>query len=239
MVIEHYKDDDPVPVYRRFREHGRLAPEGLMYVASWVDEPLARCFQVMEAPDRGLIDEWIARWSDIVEFEVVAGHHLGRGGRERASRLSWGRAQPSSSELPDVAIAGALGTLALGTLALGTFLALAATTGDFLDLDARRLDLGDDLVSRRSAASRRPGSSGRGRGCVPSKSTSDSTEYSIDCGQVVRQRADPDASRSGGGACRRAASTAGDIAGRDERHVDRQLLGHARRGTGRRGAAGG
>ena len=71
MVIEHFKDDDPVPVYRRFREQGRLAPEGLTYVASWVDEPLARCFQVMEAPDRGLIDEWIARWSDIVEFEVV------------------------------------------------------------------------------------------------------------------------------------------------------------------------
>jgi hypothetical protein len=71
MIVEHYRDGDPVPVYRRFRERGRLAPDGLTYVSSWVDEPLARCFQVMEASDRGLIDEWIAQWSDLVEFEVI------------------------------------------------------------------------------------------------------------------------------------------------------------------------
>ncbi len=71
MIIEHYKDGDPVPVYRRFREQGRLAPDGLTYVASWVDAPLERCFQLMEATDRALIDEWIARWSDLVDFEVV------------------------------------------------------------------------------------------------------------------------------------------------------------------------
>jgi Protein of unknown function (DUF3303) len=71
MIIEHYRDGDPAPVYRRFREQGRLAPDGLRYVSSWVDEPLARCFQVMEADDRRLVDEWIARWSDLVDFEVV------------------------------------------------------------------------------------------------------------------------------------------------------------------------
>ncbi len=71
MVIEHYRDGDPVPVYRRFRERGRLAPDGLTYVSSWVDEPLARCFQLMEAADPSLIDEWIAAWCDIVDFEVV------------------------------------------------------------------------------------------------------------------------------------------------------------------------
>ena len=71
MIVEHYRDGDPVPVYRRFRERGRLAPEGLTYVSSWVDEPLARCFQVMETSDRRLIDEWIAQWSDLVEFEVI------------------------------------------------------------------------------------------------------------------------------------------------------------------------
>jgi hypothetical protein len=71
MIVEHYRDDDPVPVYRRFRERGRLAPDGLTYVSSWVDEPLARCFQVMEASDRRLIDEWVAQWSDLVEFEVI------------------------------------------------------------------------------------------------------------------------------------------------------------------------
>jgi hypothetical protein len=70
MVIERFKDGDPVPVYRRFRERGRLAPEGLTYINSWVDENLARCYQVMETEDRRLLDEWLANWSDLVEFEV-------------------------------------------------------------------------------------------------------------------------------------------------------------------------
>jgi hypothetical protein len=71
MVIEHYHDGDPVPVYRRFRELGRLMPEGVEYVASWVDAPMARCFQVMEAPDRDGIDVWISQWTDLVDFEVI------------------------------------------------------------------------------------------------------------------------------------------------------------------------
>ena len=70
MIVERFKDGDPEPVYRRFRERGRLAPEGLEYVSSWVDEKLEICFQLMEAPDVSLINEWIANWSDIVEFEV-------------------------------------------------------------------------------------------------------------------------------------------------------------------------
>jgi len=70
MIIEHYKNQDPVPVYRRFRDHGRLAPKGLQYLSSWVDEGLKRCFQLMETDDRKLLDEWIANWSDIVEFEI-------------------------------------------------------------------------------------------------------------------------------------------------------------------------
>ncbi len=70
MVIEHFKDRDPVPVYRRFRDRGRLAPEGLQYLSSWVDEKVEICFQLMETAQRELLDEWIANWSDIVEFEV-------------------------------------------------------------------------------------------------------------------------------------------------------------------------
>jgi hypothetical protein len=70
MVIEHFKNQDPVPVYRRFKDYGRLAPQGLRYVSSWVDERLAVCFQLMEADDRECLDEWMAAWSDIVEFEV-------------------------------------------------------------------------------------------------------------------------------------------------------------------------
>lgn len=70
MIVEHFKKRDPGPVYRRFREQGRLAPEGLEYVSSWVDERLQICFQLMEAPEISYVNEWIANWSDIVEFEV-------------------------------------------------------------------------------------------------------------------------------------------------------------------------
>ena len=68
MIVERFRD--PAPVYRRFRERGRMAPEGLRYVSSWVDEKLEICFQLMEAPDVSLVNEWIANWNDIVEFEV-------------------------------------------------------------------------------------------------------------------------------------------------------------------------
>lgn len=71
MIIEHFRDGDAVPVYRRFRDEGRLAPDGLTYVASWVDEPMAVCYQVMEAERRELIDAWIARWDDLVDVEVI------------------------------------------------------------------------------------------------------------------------------------------------------------------------
>jgi hypothetical protein len=71
MIIEHFRDGDPVPVYRRFREKGRLAPDGLEYVASWVTEDHRHCYQVMRTDDRALLDQWIAAWSDLVDFEVV------------------------------------------------------------------------------------------------------------------------------------------------------------------------
>lgn len=70
MIVEHFKNQDPEPVYRRFRDAGRLAPEGLRYVSSWVDEKLERCFQLMETEDHNALDEWINNWSDLVEFEV-------------------------------------------------------------------------------------------------------------------------------------------------------------------------
>jgi hypothetical protein len=71
LVIESFKDGDPVPVYRRFRDHGRLMPEGLRYVASWVTTDLGRCFQIMECDDPELLHEWASRWSDLADFEVM------------------------------------------------------------------------------------------------------------------------------------------------------------------------
>jgi hypothetical protein len=71
MVIEHFRGGDAVPVYRRFRDEGRLAPDGLSYLASWVTGDLKHCYQVMECSDRALLDAWIARWNDLVQFEIV------------------------------------------------------------------------------------------------------------------------------------------------------------------------
>ena len=71
LVIENFHNGDPLPVYRRFREQGRLAPEGLRYISSWVTPDLARCYQIMECEERRLLDDWIGRWQDLVAFEVV------------------------------------------------------------------------------------------------------------------------------------------------------------------------
>jgi hypothetical protein len=70
MIVEHFLNDDAKPVYDRFRSRGRLAPDGLRYLGSWVTPDLARCYQVMECDDRALLDEWMSAWQDIVEFEV-------------------------------------------------------------------------------------------------------------------------------------------------------------------------
>jgi hypothetical protein len=71
MVIEHFKDGDPGPVYKRFAEKGRMMPDGLNYVNSWIEVGMDRCFQVMETDDPILLQEWIKNWGDLVDFEVV------------------------------------------------------------------------------------------------------------------------------------------------------------------------
>jgi hypothetical protein len=70
MILEHFKGD-PVSVYRRFRDHGRMAPDGLRYVDSWVTPDLQRCYQIVDADDPALVRQWMDRWKDIVDFEVV------------------------------------------------------------------------------------------------------------------------------------------------------------------------
>jgi len=70
MVIERFKQG-PAPVGERFRRCGRILPAGVEYHASWIDASGERCFQVMEAPDGKLLDDWIQRWEDLVDFEVV------------------------------------------------------------------------------------------------------------------------------------------------------------------------
>jgi uncharacterized protein DUF3303 len=71
MVVETYRSGDPIPVYRRFRDQGRMMPAGLSYVGSWVTEDLSRCFQVVECENRSALDAWISSWRDLVDFEVI------------------------------------------------------------------------------------------------------------------------------------------------------------------------
>jgi len=71
MVIEHFRNQDAKAVYARFREKGRLMPEGISFVASWVTADLGRCFQVMECDDVTLLQRWVAEWADLVGFEIV------------------------------------------------------------------------------------------------------------------------------------------------------------------------
>ena len=70
MILEKFKSGDPVPVYRRFRNSGRLLPDGVDYIGSWVDEKLAYCFQLMGTDHRELLDEWIRKWDDLGDFEI-------------------------------------------------------------------------------------------------------------------------------------------------------------------------
>ena len=72
MIVERFRNGDAVPVYRRYAEQGRMAPEGLAYVSSWVDEKLDCCYQLMETHDPALLDLWMTNWRDLVDFEVHA-----------------------------------------------------------------------------------------------------------------------------------------------------------------------
>jgi hypothetical protein len=75
MVIERFRDNNMLPVYRHLRDQGRELPEGLTYVSSWIEAGFGRCFQLMECDDLRLLQTWIARWQsgggDGVTFEVV------------------------------------------------------------------------------------------------------------------------------------------------------------------------
>ncbi len=71
MVIERFKNQDAKTIYRRLQAKGRLMPEGLAFVNSWVQADLSRCFQLMECDDVTLLQKWAAEWSDLIEFEIV------------------------------------------------------------------------------------------------------------------------------------------------------------------------
>ena len=59
LIIEHFHDKNPKPLYKRFQEKGRMMPEGLKYVGSWIESNFDRCFQLMECDDLRLLQEWV------------------------------------------------------------------------------------------------------------------------------------------------------------------------------------
>ncbi len=69
MVIERFKDAPAI--YQRFREKGRMMPEGLGYVSSWIDLDFKVCWQLMQTEDFALFDRWIVNWNDLIDFEIV------------------------------------------------------------------------------------------------------------------------------------------------------------------------
>ncbi|MBA3873585.1 MAG: DUF3303 domain-containing protein [Anaerolineae bacterium] len=72
MIIERFRDNDMIPIYKQVRDGGRMLPEGLKYIDSWVEPNFGRCFQVMECDDLRLLQEWTLQWRGFgLTFEIV------------------------------------------------------------------------------------------------------------------------------------------------------------------------
>jgi hypothetical protein len=71
MIIEKFKQNKVKEVYKRFEEKGRLMPDGLTYINSWIAEDVSACYQLMETNDKGKLHEWISNWNDLTDFEIV------------------------------------------------------------------------------------------------------------------------------------------------------------------------
>ncbi len=71
IVIETFLPGCKEKVYQRFHEKGRMLPDGLVYVDSWLEKDGDRCFQLMETKDPSLFQEWVKHWDDLVRFELV------------------------------------------------------------------------------------------------------------------------------------------------------------------------
>lgn len=71
MIIETFKPGKIKEIYKRLEEKGRMQPEGLIYINSWIDEKMEKCYQVMKTDSEDNIHEWISNWDDVMEFEIV------------------------------------------------------------------------------------------------------------------------------------------------------------------------
>lgn len=71
MIIEKFHPGKIKALYKRFEEKGRMLPEGVTYINSWIDTPVTICYQVMESDAEEKIHTWISRWNDLADFEVI------------------------------------------------------------------------------------------------------------------------------------------------------------------------
>jgi len=71
MVIENFKKSCAKAVYDRYEKHGRMMPEGLNYINSWVDTKFEKCYQIVECDDINKLQKWISNWQDLVDFEII------------------------------------------------------------------------------------------------------------------------------------------------------------------------
>ncbi len=71
MLIETFFPGCKAKIYERFHAKGRMLPDGLKYLNSWLEKDGDRCFQLMETDDPSLFKAWIKNWEDLVAFEIV------------------------------------------------------------------------------------------------------------------------------------------------------------------------
>jgi hypothetical protein len=71
LVVETFAPGCKALVYERFDQKGRMLPDGLRYIDSWLEKDGDRCFQLMETEAPGLFEKWIHQWNDLVSFEII------------------------------------------------------------------------------------------------------------------------------------------------------------------------
>lgn len=71
LIIEYFKKDKIKTLYQRLDEKGRMLPDGVIYINSWIDEKVEKCYQIMESKNLELLEEWISNWKDLADFEII------------------------------------------------------------------------------------------------------------------------------------------------------------------------
>jgi len=71
MIIEKFHEGKVNALYQRFDEKGRMVPDGVKYIDSWIHEDVTICYQLMESRTKELLNNWIERWKDLADFEVI------------------------------------------------------------------------------------------------------------------------------------------------------------------------